>query len=204
LRDATRPEQERLARRLKSYENAARDELLIEHAQAEVLGFSDTFSYRPASVLIVVPKTASELDLISALLAARLVHAELDIVVEERHESRRFMRLVGELAPRFADARTLALLVQRQSYERIRVLGPTTGPAFEAIRALVEASPHLDSEPVHDAGYVELRRYTLEQSRSVARHRHGNLSLTVAMERHRATSADPERGERQSRGPRVV
>ncbi|HKO52944.1 MAG TPA: bifunctional proline dehydrogenase/L-glutamate gamma-semialdehyde dehydrogenase [Polyangiaceae bacterium] len=190
LRDATRPEQERLARRLKSYETAARDELLVEHAQAEVLGFSDIFSYRPARVLVVVPKTASELDLISVLLASRLVRAELDIVAEERHESRRFMRLVGEMAPRFADARTLALLVQRQSYERIRVLGPATGPAFEATRALVEASPHLDSEPVHDAGYVELRRYTLEQSRSVARHRHGNLSLIAALERHRAASAE--------------
>jgi RHH-type proline utilization regulon transcriptional repressor/proline dehydrogenase/delta 1-pyrroline-5-carboxylate dehydrogenase len=190
LRDAARPEQEHLARRLRSYEAAAHDELLTEHAQAEVLGFRDAFSYRPASVLIIVPKTASELDLLSALLAARLVHAELDLVVEERHESRRFLRLTGDMTPRFADAQTLAALAKRRSYERVRVLGPATGPAFEATRALVEASPHLDSEPVHDAGYVELRRYTLEQSRSVARHRHGNLSLITAMARHRAASAE--------------
>jgi len=191
LRDATRPEQDRLARRLKSYEAAAHDELLVEHAQAEVLGFSDTFSYRPARVLLIVPKTASELDLLSALLAARLVHAELDLVVEERHESRRFMRLVGEATPRFVDTPTLLAQALRESYERVRVLGPATGPAFEATRALVDASPHLDSEPVHDAGYVELRRYTLEQSRSVARHRHGNLSLIMAIERHRSASARP-------------
>ena len=156
-----------------------------------MLGFSDTFSYRPARVLLIVPKTASELDLLSALLAARLVHAELDLVVEERHESRRFMRLVGEATPRFVDTPTLLAQALRESYERVRVLGPATGPAFEATRALVDASPHLDSEPVHDAGYVELRRYTLEQSRSVARHRHGNLSLIMAIERHRSASARP-------------
>lgn len=186
LRDATRPEQDQLARRLRSYEAAARDELLAQHAQAEVLGFSDILLYQPASVLLVVPKTVSELDLLSALLAARLVQAEIDLVVEERHESRRFGRLVAELCPRFADAETLSALAKRRSYERVRVLGPATGPAFEATRALVEASPQLDSEPVHDVGYVELRRYTLEQSRSVARHRHGNLSLVLAMEHHPA------------------
>ena len=183
LRDATRPEQERLAHRLESYEAAARDELLVEHPQAEVLGFSDTFCYRPARVLLVVPKTASELDLLSALLAARLVHAELDLLVEERHESRRFQRLAGDHTPRFADAKTLIELAQRGRHERARVLGPATGPAFEATRALVEMSSHLDSEPVHDAGYIELRRYTIEQSRSVARHRHGNLSLVAALDR---------------------
>jgi hypothetical protein len=74
--------------------------------------------------------------------------------------------------------------VEGRSYERVRVLGPATGPAFEAQRALVEVSPHLEAEPVHDAGYVELRRFTVEQSRSVARHRHGNLSLFGAMARH--------------------
>ncbi len=190
LRDAARPEQEHLARRLKSYEAAAHDELLPEHAQAEVLGFADTFVYRPAHVLVVVPKTVSELDVLSALLAARLVHAAVSIVAEERHESRRFKRLVGEATPRFSDVPTLVALAARDHYERVRVLGPATGPAFEATRALGEASPHLDAEPVHDAGYVELRRYTVEQSRSVARHRHGNLSLTAALARHSA-APDP-------------
>ena len=186
LRDATPGEHERLARRVQSYQAAAHEELLIEHTQAEVLGFRDTFLYRPASVLLVVPKTASELDVLSALLAARLVHAEVDIVVEARHESRRFVRLVAERCPRFSDTETLATLAERRSYDRVRVLGPATGPAFEATRALLEASPYLDAEPVHDVGYVELRRYTLEQSRSVAHHRHGNLSLVAAMEQHHA------------------
>ncbi len=99
------------------------------------------------------------------------------------------MRLVGE-APRFADGRTLVALATGQSYERVRVLGPSTGPAFEETRALIEVSSQLDSEPVHDAGYVELRRYTVEQSRSVARHRHGNLSLIAAMERQHAARAE--------------
>jgi len=191
LRDATRPEQEQLARRLNSYEAAAHGELLAVHAQTEVLGFSDTFAYRPAHVLVVVPKTASELDLLSTLLAARLVHAQLDLVVEERHESARFKRLVGETTPRFADTHGLLARASHPSYDRVRVLGPATGPAFEATRALASASPHLDSEPVHDAGYVELRRYTLEQSQSVAHHRHGNLSLIAAMEREREIPGAP-------------
>jgi hypothetical protein len=53
-------------------------------------------------------------------------------------------------------------------FDRVRVLGPSTGPAFEAQRALAEVSPSLDAEPVHDSGYIELRRYVLEESRSVA------------------------------------
>jgi hypothetical protein len=39
----------------------------------------------------------------------------------------------------------------------------------------------VESGGVHDSGYVELRRYVLEQARSIARHRHGNLSLPLAL-----------------------
>ena len=189
LRDATRPEQERLARRLKSYEAAAHDELLPAHVQAEVLGFSDTFHYRPARVLLIVPKTAGELDLLSALIAAALVGAEVELAVEERHASARFRHLVPADAPRYDDPDLLAAIAGGTPYDRIRVLGPATGPAAEAAAALVRASPHLDAEPVHDSGYIELRRYTTEQSRSVALHRHGNLSLMGALERRRADRA---------------
>ncbi|HEV8550073.1 MAG TPA: hypothetical protein VGQ57_13610, partial [Polyangiaceae bacterium] len=190
LRDATRPEQEHLARRLRSYEAAARTELWLAHAQAEVLGFSDTFVYRPARVLVVVPKSASELDVLSALLAARLAGADPDVAAEVRHESARFTRLIPPERARFSDAAALGELVRGREYERVRVLGPATGPAFDALAVLVEASPHLDADPVHDAGYVELRRYTVEQSRSVARHRHGNLSLSLALERHKSDAAE--------------
>jgi len=188
LRDATRPEQEHLARRLKSYEAAAQGELRAVHAQAEVLGFSDTFVYRPARVLMLVPRSASELDLLSALFAAQLVEAEVSLAVEERPGSARFHRLVPASTPRFADAAGLTKL-ELGGFDRIRVLGPATGPAAEATAQLVSASSHLDSEPVHDSGYVELRRYVVEQSRSVAQHRHGNLSLTAALERRKAQRA---------------
>ncbi|HEX5100843.1 MAG TPA: aldehyde dehydrogenase family protein, partial [Polyangiaceae bacterium] len=189
LRDATRPEQERLARRLKSYEAAAHDELAPAHAQAEILGFSDTFHYRPARVLLIVPKSTGELDLLSALIATTLVGAKVDMAVEERHASARFLHLVPADAPRFDDPELLAAVAGGTLYDRIRVLGPATGPAAEAAAALVRASPHLDADPVHDSGYIELRRYTTEQSRSVALHRHGNLSLIAALERRRADQA---------------
>jgi RHH-type proline utilization regulon transcriptional repressor/proline dehydrogenase/delta 1-pyrroline-5-carboxylate dehydrogenase len=188
LRDATRPEQEHLARRLKSYEAAAQGELHPAHPQAEVLGFADTFVYRPARVLVVVPRSASELDLLSALFAAQLVGAEVTLAVEERPGSERFRRLLPEATARFADAKALAAL-DLAGFDRIRVLGPATGPAAEATPTLVAASSHLDADPVHDSGYVELRRYVVEQSRSVAQHRHGNLSLTIALERRKTQRA---------------
>jgi RHH-type proline utilization regulon transcriptional repressor/proline dehydrogenase/delta 1-pyrroline-5-carboxylate dehydrogenase len=182
LRDAARPEQERLARRLKSYEAAAREELTPEHAQDQVLGHADTFVYRTASVLVVVPKTASELDVLSALLAAHLSGVAVELAVEARAGSERFERLIPPEAAQFSSVDELEAIVFGRAFDRVRVLGPATGPAYEAQRALAEASPSVDAEPVHDSGYVELRRYVLEESRSVARHRHGNTSLFAASE----------------------
>jgi RHH-type proline utilization regulon transcriptional repressor/proline dehydrogenase/delta 1-pyrroline-5-carboxylate dehydrogenase len=187
LRDATRPEQERLARRLKSYEAAAREELEPEHVQDQVLGFSDTLVYRTANVLVVVPKTASELDVLSALVAAQLAGAPIELCAELRHASERFERLIPGETARFSTAEELSALVAERSFDRVRVLGPSTGPAFEAQRALAAVSPSLETEPVHDSGYIELRRYVLEESRSVARHRHGNLSLSAAAAEHAST-----------------
>jgi RHH-type proline utilization regulon transcriptional repressor/proline dehydrogenase/delta 1-pyrroline-5-carboxylate dehydrogenase len=187
LRDATKPEQERLARRLKSYEAAAREELEPEHVQDQVLGFSDTLVYRTAKVLVVIPKTTSELDVLSALVAVELAGAPVELCVEGRPGSERFERLIAAGAVRFANTDELEAFVFGRSFDRVRVLGPSTGPAFEAQRALAEASPSLDAEPVHDSGYIELRRYVLEESRSVARHRHGNLSLSLAVDQ--ATTA---------------
>jgi RHH-type proline utilization regulon transcriptional repressor/proline dehydrogenase/delta 1-pyrroline-5-carboxylate dehydrogenase len=188
LRDATRPEQERLARRLKSYEVAAREELEPEHQQDQVLGFSDQLVYRPAHVLLVVPKSASELDLLSALLAAELARAKVEIVAEHRVASARFERLVpAEAAGWYATAGELERRILGRSFDRVRVLGPSTGPAYEAAKALDAVSPSVEVEPVHDVGYVELRRFVLEQSQSVARHRHGNMSLVAAVERLKDT-----------------
>ena len=191
LRDAARPEQERLARRLKSYEAAAHAELHTVHAQAEVTGFADTFVYRPARVLVVIPMNASELDVLSALLAARLAGADIDVTAEARHASERFARLVPAAAPRYEEPAALVALARASAYDRVRVLGPATGPASSALAELVAAAPHVEVEPVSDSGYVELRRYVLEQSRSVAEHRHGNVSLVQALERRKAERTLP-------------
>jgi hypothetical protein len=186
LRDAERPEQERLARRLRSYEIAAREELEPAHVQDQVLGFSDVLVYRPAHVLLVVARGASELDVLSALLAARLAGARVELCVERRSESTRFERLVPEDAERFETPAELRALTEGRSFDRVRLLGPLAGRVSEALAGLLELCPSLEAEPVHDAGYVELRRYVLEQSQSVARHRHGNLSLSAAVERRKA------------------
>ena len=183
LRDSARPEQERLARRLKSYESAAREELEPEHAQDQVLGSSDVLVYRTATVLVVVPRTTGELDVLCALVAAHLAGVPVELCAEVRPESARFERLVTPAAIRFADAAELERLTRGRSFDRVRVLGPATGPSYEALRVLDEASTSVEAEPVHDSGYVELRRYVLEESRSIARHRHGNLSLNTAAER---------------------
>jgi hypothetical protein len=142
--------------------------------------------YRPAHVLLVVPKSASELDVLSALFAAQLVGAKLELVAEHRAPSERFERLVPpDAAAWYASAAELERRLAGRSFDRVRVLGPATGRAHETAAVFDAVSPSVEAEPVHDAGYVELRRYALEQSQSIARHRHGNMSLVAAVERRR-------------------
>jgi RHH-type proline utilization regulon transcriptional repressor/proline dehydrogenase/delta 1-pyrroline-5-carboxylate dehydrogenase len=186
LRDGPRSEQEQLARRLKSYESAAREELVPAHQQDQVLGSSDQLVYRPARVLLVVPKSASELDVLSALFAAQLVGAKVELAAEHRPATARFQRLVpSDAAAWYATAAELERRVAGRSFDRVRVLGPATGRANETPQVFAAISPSLDADPVHDSGYVELRRFALEQSQSIARHRHGNMSLIAAVERRR-------------------
>ncbi len=191
LRDAPRSEQEKLARRLKSYEVAAREELVPTHQQDQVFGFSDQLVYRAAHVLLVVPKSASELDLLSALFAAELVGAKVELVAEHRPASPHFERLVPpDAAGWYASAAELARRLAGRSFDRVRVLGPATGRAHEAPGVFDAVSPSVEGEAVHDVGYVELRRFAVEQSQSIARHRHGNMSLIAAVER-RKKSREP-------------
>jgi RHH-type proline utilization regulon transcriptional repressor/proline dehydrogenase/delta 1-pyrroline-5-carboxylate dehydrogenase len=75
LRDAEKLEQEWLARRLRSYEHALSLEMEPLHAQDEVFGHEDVFSYQPARVAIVALRGTSELDLLTALVAARFARA---------------------------------------------------------------------------------------------------------------------------------
>ncbi len=183
LRDAEKLEQEALARRLRSYENALALEMEPLHPQDEVFGHEDVFTYQPARVAIVALKGTSDLDLLTALVAARLVRAAVEIHLDEAMSGPLVGRIAALGAERFASVRQVAGRLAERSYERVRLLDPEG----EALGALASAAPLIDAEPVSDSGYVELRRYALEQSRSIAHHRYGNLSFYFALEAARKT-----------------
>jgi RHH-type proline utilization regulon transcriptional repressor/proline dehydrogenase/delta 1-pyrroline-5-carboxylate dehydrogenase len=187
LRDAEKLEQETLARRLRSYENALLVEMEPWHVQDEVFGHEDVFSYQPASVAVVALRGTSELDLLTALVAARLVGAAVELYLDEALSGALVARIAENGARRFASARQVAGQLAERSYERVRLLDP----GGEALAALAAAAPLIDAEPVSDSGYVELRRYVLEQSRSIAHHRYGNLSLYFALEVAKKTRKAP-------------
>ncbi|HEY3498178.1 MAG TPA: aldehyde dehydrogenase family protein, partial [Polyangiaceae bacterium] len=176
LRDAERPEQERLARRLRSYESALLGEIDVMHAQDEVLGHEDALVYRPCRAAVVVLRGVDDIDLLSTLLAAHMVGAEAEFYAQEG-ASDEILRPLGEDVVYFQSLGEIEELVQEGRYERVRVVGADLGAAFAV---LGDTSPSLDVDPVSDSGYIELRRYVTEQSRSVALHRYGNLSLYLA------------------------
>jgi RHH-type proline utilization regulon transcriptional repressor/proline dehydrogenase/delta 1-pyrroline-5-carboxylate dehydrogenase len=184
LRDSPVPEREVLARRLRSYENALTFEMEPLHPQDDVLGHEDAFSYQPARVALVALHGTTELDLVTTLVAARLVRAEVGVFLDETLSSPVVPRLLENGASRFASARAVVGHLAEQGYERLRLLDPGPGDALVALGAAV---PLVDAEPVSDSGYVELRRYVLEQSRSIAHHRYGNLSLYWALDEARKT-----------------
>jgi RHH-type proline utilization regulon transcriptional repressor/proline dehydrogenase/delta 1-pyrroline-5-carboxylate dehydrogenase len=186
LRDAPLPDREVLARRLRSYESALTLEVEPLHPQDDVLGHEDAFSYQPARVALVAMHGTLELDLVTALVAARYAGAHVDVYLDETLAAPAIARLVEQGAVRFASARALVGRLAEHGYERLRLLDPAPDAA---LTALVAASPIVDAEPVSDSGYVELRRYVLEQSRSIAQHRYGNLSLFWALENARKQRA---------------
>jgi RHH-type proline utilization regulon transcriptional repressor/proline dehydrogenase/delta 1-pyrroline-5-carboxylate dehydrogenase len=183
LRDAGRPEQERLARRMKSYEAALFDEIDVVHAADEVLGHEDSFVYRPCRMAVVVLAGSEELDLLCTLVAAHMVGAEIELFAEEGAPSA-IQRMLGEDPLFFRTLEELEAPLVEGRFERLRLLGTE---ARAASARLTSAAPSLDADPVSESGYVELRRYVSEQSRSIARHRHGNLSLYLALDAKRAT-----------------
>jgi RHH-type proline utilization regulon transcriptional repressor/proline dehydrogenase/delta 1-pyrroline-5-carboxylate dehydrogenase len=184
LRDFEKSEQEVLARRLKSYEHAFALEMEPLHPQDDVLGHEDVFLYQPARVALVAVRGTTDVDLLTALVAARLANAELDVFLDESLSGSLVERVAAPGASRFASARAVAGKLAERGYERLRLLEPAPG---EALSVLGAVAPLVDAEPVSDSGYVELRRYVLEQTRGIAHHRYGNLSLTWALERARKT-----------------
>ncbi|HEX6766966.1 MAG TPA: aldehyde dehydrogenase family protein, partial [Polyangiaceae bacterium] len=184
LRDAPKSVREILARRLRSYEQALASEIEPPHAQDEILGHEDVFRYRPARVALVAMAGTNEIETVTALVAARSVRAEVDVFIDALFGGSTFERLVEMGATRFDSPRALAVSLADKGYDRLRLLDPD--PA-RGLAALGSVAPLFDAEPVSDVGYVELRRYVLEQSVSRAHHRYGNLSLFWATEHARAT-----------------
>jgi RHH-type proline utilization regulon transcriptional repressor/proline dehydrogenase/delta 1-pyrroline-5-carboxylate dehydrogenase len=179
LREAPVPAREVLARRLRSYEHALALELEPLHPQDALLGHEDVFAYQPARVGVVVLHGTEELDLVTTLVAARFVQANVELYLEESLGGPVAQRMAAAGASRFASVRAVAGRLAEREFERVRLLEPTPG---EALAVLSAVAPLIDGEPVSDSGYVELRRYVLEQSRSIAHHRYGNLSLHFALE----------------------
>jgi RHH-type proline utilization regulon transcriptional repressor/proline dehydrogenase/delta 1-pyrroline-5-carboxylate dehydrogenase len=192
LRDAEKPDRDVLARRLRSYEHAFALEMEPLHPEDDVLGHEDVFLYQPARVALVALRGTPDVDLVTALVASRLVRAEIDVFLDESLVGPVVERVAAIGASRFASPRAVAGKLAERGYERLRLLDPQ--PA-EALAALVAVAPLVDAEPVNDSGYVELRRYVLEQSRSVAHHRYGNLSLTWALEAAAKTRSAKEAKE---------
>jgi len=188
LRDGEKSVQEALARRLRSYERALDAELGPEHAQDDVLGHEDTFVYRPARVALVVGAGASALDVLSATVAARLVEAELTIVLDVSAGPYSPLLRAALESSLFQSLSEVRAPLVGMTWDRVRVLGLDQRAVQGALAGL---APSIDCSAVHETGYVELRRYVLEQSRSIARHRHGNLSLALAVRAARGKKAAP-------------
>jgi RHH-type proline utilization regulon transcriptional repressor/proline dehydrogenase/delta 1-pyrroline-5-carboxylate dehydrogenase len=173
-----KPVQEALARRLKSYERALELEILPEHRQDEVLGHEDLLAYVPCRLAVVLLFGASTLDALSVLIAAEWVGSPPTLFVEESFDALRPELLEALEAERFSGAIDLQSRLGARDWDRVRVIGPNAVPIAARLESV---APSVVGAPVHDSGYVELRRLVLEQSRSIQRHRHGNMSLPLAL-----------------------
>jgi len=128
-------------------------------------------------VAVVLRPGTTKLDAVSTLLAARLAGATPRVFVEHG-AAPLHPALVETLgAEQVLDLAAVREALAGQRWDRLRVVGVGTA---RALTDLAGIAPSDDVEPVHDSGYVELRRYVVEQSRSLARHRHGNMSLELA------------------------
>lgn len=181
-----KPLQEALARRMKSYERALGLELLRAHRQDEVLGHEEGLVYVPCAVALVLLAGTSVVDAVSALIAADWVGSAVVRFVDERLDALPAELLSRLEAERFSSVNELATGLAKHGWDRVRVVGPE---ASRVSRKLGDVAPSVEAGDVHDSGYVELRRYVVEQSRSVARHRHGNMSLPLALRSVKARRA---------------
>jgi RHH-type proline utilization regulon transcriptional repressor/proline dehydrogenase/delta 1-pyrroline-5-carboxylate dehydrogenase len=177
LRDGAPAVRDVLACRLRSYERALTLELVPVHVEDQILGHEELFVYRPCRVVLLVLRGTSPLDALSAGLAGRAVAADLRVLLEEGAGPFSQALLAGLEAEPISGVGAVAEALFGTRIDRLRIVG---GEAAHARTVLAGLAPSVEHESVHESGYVELRRYALEQSRSVARHRHGNLSLERA------------------------
>jgi hypothetical protein len=143
-----------LARRLKSYEHAFELEMEPLHPQDDVLGHEDVFLYQPARVALVALRGTTDVDLLTALVAARLANAELDVFLDESLSGNLVERIAAPGASRFASARAVAGKLVERGYERLRLLEPTPGRRSQR-RAV---APLVDAEPVSDTRRAQALR----------------------------------------------
>jgi RHH-type proline utilization regulon transcriptional repressor/proline dehydrogenase/delta 1-pyrroline-5-carboxylate dehydrogenase len=160
-----------LGRRVGSYERAYRDEIGVTHAQDRVLGHEDVILYQPANVLLVLGPDTNDLDFLATLVAAQLSGVEPRVLSHINLKGDIYDGLAPLLA-RYGSAAELEAELTAAPYDRLRVLGATLAELGVDPDVL---PPSVEVQPVSESGYVELRRYVIEQSRSIARHRYGNL-----------------------------
>jgi RHH-type proline utilization regulon transcriptional repressor/proline dehydrogenase/delta 1-pyrroline-5-carboxylate dehydrogenase len=178
FKNAPKSDKDALARRLKSYERALTLEIIPQHAQDEVLGHEDTLVYVRCRVAIVLLSGTSALDALSALIAAEWVGSPPVVLVDGSFDAISAELVEVLEAERFSSTADLVSRLSVRTLDRVRVIGPSAGTVALALEG---SAPSVESGAVHDSGYVELRRYVLEQASSIARHRHGNMSLPLAL-----------------------
>lgn len=163
-----------LGRRIGSYERAFSEEIGLTHAQDHVLGHDDLLVYQPAHVLLLLGPDTNDLDFLATLAAAQLAGVEPRVLAHVTLKGDIYDGLAPMLA-RYGSATELQAELEAESYDRLRVLGATLAELGVDAGVL---PPSVEVNPVSDSGYVELRRYVIEQSRSIARHRYGNVGLS--------------------------
>jgi RHH-type proline utilization regulon transcriptional repressor/proline dehydrogenase/delta 1-pyrroline-5-carboxylate dehydrogenase len=162
-----------LGRRIGSYERASAEEIGAVHAQDHVLGHEDVLLYQPARVLLVLGPDTNDLDFLATLSAAQLAGVEPRVLAHITLKGDIYEGLSPMLA-RYGSPAELRAELEAEQYDRLRLLGATLGELGVEPDVLPFS---VEAQPVSDSGYVELRRYVIEQSRSIARHRYGNLGL---------------------------
>lgn len=188
--EAALPETERpvFAARARNYRQVFELEFSREHPQDDVLGVRNVLRYQPTRVVLLLLPKASAVDAFSCLLAARMVGAELTLLMSPELNNRLGFERLKPWSDPYSSPRLVRELVQKRAIERLRSVGRVPGELWELPSLL---PVYVAAGPAHDDGYVELRRYLKEQAVSTSYHRYGNLSQPQGI--LRPSSSPPQR-----------